>query len=103
MGDAPDLETMDIGSGTDEPADVIDSTRQLPSRPLVFEVARLLVLAVVAASLVVVAVAEVRQTRVAERQDCRQRASNFREDVGTFPEGSRRRIEEACGGSDPLR
>jgi hypothetical protein len=76
--------------------------KQRSRSDVVIEILKVAAMVVMAVALVIIATAEVRQTRVDERGDCLLRASAFREDVGTFPRDFNKRVEQACGGTDPL-
>src|SRR6059058_2699061 len=62
----------------------------------------MLLLTVVAVCLVVMAANAVRQTRFMARQDCFQRASNYRPDSFNFDGAYRAALAKACGGGEPV-
>lgn len=76
--------------------------RSAPNVPLLLDLVRTIAIVVAAAALVLIAADTRRQTVILDRSDCRQRASNFREDRGAFPPDYNRLVEEACGSRDPL-
>jgi hypothetical protein len=61
------------------------------------EVGRTIVMVVVALLLAFIAVSDVLGTRLLQRADCRQQASDFRPSSTIFREPYATRVKEACG------
>jgi hypothetical protein len=61
------------------------------------EVGRTIVMVVLAILLASIAVSDVLATRVVQRADCRQRASDFRPSSTVFREPYATRVKQACG------